>query len=833
MAKEKKRGILRTFFRFIGALTLCAVFTALFCITALAVYIYTSPDLSVNEFSVMAKAQDRTTKLYYMSYTDKSNRTGSAVELESEALYQDQNREWIRYKNIPNDLINAFVSIEDHRFFEHNGIDVRRTAGAILGFVTGKSGYGGSTLTQQLIKNVTGDDEYSVSRKIKEIVRASRLDSELTKEEILELYLNTIYLSSGCYGIGAAAERYFGKDVSELTLSECAALACIPQSPTKWDPSLNPENNAERRKTVLYRMNELGYISAEQLENALNERIITVKKQKNTETTNEVHSWYTESVIEEALRLLTENGIASSRATAAKLLYTGGLSVITAQDPKMQKAVSDYFETRTNFYSSSSLIHPECSMVVIDPRNGDILALAGATGEKKLNRTLNYATGTLRSPGSSIKPLSVYAPAIEKGILTYGSVIDDTPVRFVNNGHGSLRGWPRNYPEGYRGLTTVRDAVARSVNTVAVKALDAVGKEEIFTLLHDEMNMKHLVYGEERNGSFYTDVAESPLALGQLTKGVTVSEITAGYTALCNSGYFCEARTVLKILDQDGNVLIDNVKSPKKLFSEQTATIMTKLLQGVTSAGTASGMTAKRQFDCAGKTGTTNNDYDRWFIGYTPELLAGVWFGYANPKSLTGYPTSPSPALTAWDDIMKILNTEEYLGHAPQKHFTEADGVITATYCRDSGKLLSSACMCDPRGSRAETGYFTRETLPKTYCDCHVLVNYDVVHGGVAGAECPQENCKRVGLLKVERSFPKDVIISDAQYTYRPLNGSSPCLLSTEPFYLTLLTRGHSPGHSAISLPFNRYCQCYLEKKPSEEEEPFEESDPDDVVYEG
>lgn len=818
MATKKKRGFAPRLLKALGTVALCAAFTALFCVAAFAVYIYTSPELSVNEFSVMAKAQDRTTKLYYMSYTDKTSRTGSAVEIEDEALYQDQNREWVRYKNIPKDLINAFVSIEDHRFFEHNGIDLRRTAGAVLGFVTGRSGYGGSTLTQQLIKNVTGDDEYSVNRKIKEIVRAHKLDKALSKEEIIELYLNTIYLSNGCYGIGAASEKYFGKDVGELTLAECAALACIPQSPTKWDPSLNPENNAERRRTVLYRMNELGYIDGEQLDNALSEQVKTVKKQKIEKAEQSTLSWYTESVIEESLRLLTENGIASSRVTAAKLLYTGGLSVITAQDPHIQKAVSDYFETASNFYSPSALIHPECSMVVIDPRNGDILALAGATGKKTMNRTLNYATGTLRSPGSSIKPLSVYAPAIDKGILTYGSVIDDTPARFVSDGRGSVRPWPRNYPEGYRGLTTVRDAVARSVNTVAVKALDLVGKDEVFGLLHDEMNMKHLIRGEEKGGNFYTDIAESPLALGQLTRGVTVSEITAGYTALCNSGNFSEARTVLKILDKDGNVLIDNVKTPKRVFSEQTATIMTKLLQGVTSGGTASAMTAKRSFDCAGKTGTTNNDHDRWFIGYTPDLLAGVWFGYSNPKSLTGYPTSPSPALRAWDDVMKIINTSEYLGREPQKHFTDADGVIKATYCRDSGKLLSSACACDPRGSRAETGYFTAETVPKTYCDCHVLVNYDTEHGGVAGPNCPTENCKRIGLLNVERTFPKDVIISDAQYTYRYLGGRAPCILSTEPFYLTLLPRGASPGHSATPYPFNRYCGCYFEMEQTDED---------------
>ncbi len=816
MKDKSSGGILKAV---IGT-ALVLILTAIICIISFVIYAKTSQSLKIDELCTLARAQDRTTKLYYTEL-DENGKT-VAVELESEALFASQNREWVHYESIPKNLINAFVAIEDHRFFEHSGVDLKRTAGAILGFITGKTSFGGSTINQQLIKNITGDSSYSVSRKIKEMIRASKLDTALTKEEILELYLNTIYLSQGSYGIGSAAEVYFNKEASELTLTECAALACIPQSPTKWDPLINPENNSVRRASVLYRMHELGYISDAELENALNEELIISYESTRNNENGTVYSWYTESVISEAVRLLLDNKIATSEQTAKKLLYTGGLSIITAQNPKMQSEVEKYFANESNFYSPDMLIHPECSMVVIDPKTGNILALAGATGEKNANRTLNYATSTRRSPGSSIKPLSVYAPAIDRGLITYGSVIDDTPLRFVSNGYGGMRGWPQNYPQGYRGLTTVRDAVNRSVNTVAVKVLDKVGLDASFSLLHDSMKMSGLIAKTDKNGTLYTDIAESPLALGQLTRGVTVAEITAGYTALANGGVFHEGKTVLKILDADGKLLIDNESEGTRLFSEQSATVMTKLLEGVTASGTASKMTLKNTVACAGKTGTTTSDQDRWFIGYTPDLIAGVWFGYATPKSLEGYPASPSPALKTFDNVMKIINTKECLGANPQTRFTDAKGIITAKYCRDSGKLVTSACMCDPRGSRVETGYFTKDTLPTEYCQTHTMVLYDIKNGGIASPSCKAEDCKYVGLLNVKRYFEYPVVIGDAQYTYQALqSGVPPCLDASKPYFY-YNSGGASAGMSGVNFPFNRYCSCGMPKPPEEDYEDTE-----------
>lgn len=814
-----KKPKIKSALKFAGGASLTAflvfALTAFFCTVGFLIYAKNGPEMSVDEFCTVARAQDKTTRLYCVSYSEENAR--AAVIKETEELYAEQNRDWVKYGELPKDLINAFVAIEDHSFFTHRGISIRRTAGAILGYLSGNGSYGGSTITQQLIKNITGNSDHSVNRKIKEIIKAYKLDARLSKEEILELYLNTIYLSQRSYGVGAAARSYFGKEVGELGLTECAALACIPQSPSKWDPISHPENNSQRRKTVLLRMSELGMISDDEAERAISENLKLRAAESSTRDGDKIYSWYTESVIEESIRLLIESRLASNRQTATKMLYTGGLKIITAVNPEMQRAVEDYFKNPRNFYtvrkdsskkppeSGEKEVYPECSMVVMN-KDGYILALAGAVGEKKTNRGLNCATGMLRSPGSVIKPLAVYAPALDSGKITYGSVIDDIPVKFVQSGSG-IRGWPRNYPAGYRGLTTVRDAIARSVNTVAVKTLETVGTERAFRLLHDGMKMRHLVELETRNGVSFTDKAVGPLALGQLTDGVSVSEITSGYTALCGGGIFSEGRTVLKILDSEGRLLINNTGNGSRLFSSESAAIMTRLLQGVTLSGTAKAMTLKDTVECAGKTGTTNNDTDRWYVGYTPDLLAGVWFGYTEPRALDAFPTSPSPALKAWDNVMKIINTEKYLGKAPTARFNDGARLVTATYCRDSGKLMTAACACDPRGSRAETGYFTAETVPTEYCDCHVLVPYDAVHGGVASRYCPSENLKAVGLLNVTRELPHDVIIADAQYTYRsmPLD-APPCLISNEPFYLNILSPGTFPGHSATSLPFNRYC---------------------------
>jgi len=811
--REKSPSALKKIGKFLLGATVTGIFFALICAATLIIYaVNYGKTVNSDAFSSLARAQDRTTHIYYLSYSAE-NGAEVAVELPDQALYSSQNREWISLDRIPDRLRNAFIAIEDHRFYTHSGIDIRRTLGALKGYIQGSDTYGGSTITQQLIKNVTGNDEYSVARKLHEIIFALKLDGELSKDEILELYLNTIYLSDGCYGVETASEHYFGKSCRELTVAECASLACIPQSPSKWNPRTRPDNNRHRRETVIYRMRELGYITETEHESALSEKVTVLgngHKPQNSDNEGR-YGWYTEAVIDEAIALLIENGVAPSRQTASRLLYSGGLSVITAQNPEMQRITEEYFENQRNFPTvDGSLIQPECSAVVIDPRNGNILALAGGRGKKTDDRILNHATAAKRSPGSSIKPLSVYAPAIDKKKITYGTVIDDTPYKFISSGTG-IRPWPQNSPRGYRGLTTVRDAVTRSVNTVSVKVLNMMDKEEIFNLLHDKLGMHSLIAQRDIGGKSYTDIADSPLAHGQLTAGVTVKEITGAYTAIAGNGIYHRPKTVLKIYDSEGKLLVDNTDSGERVFSEETATVTTKLLQGVTKSGTAASVTLKKRVACAGKTGTTGDNCDKWFIGYTPDLLCGVWFGYSSPKSLSAFSGGGGPAVKVWDGLMSKLNTEAVLGRTVKKKFPENPNIVTASYCRDSGKRITAACLADPRGSRIETGYFTRDTVPREYCDCHTLVRYDTVNHGVCGPDCPSSNCRSVGMIRVKREFPIPVTVADAQYVYRPLDGHSPCLDSTAPFFLTALPKGKYPGSSGTASPFNRFCySCYF-----------------------
>lgn len=818
---------------------------------AFALYIKNYVDTGIDEFELMVGDQNMTTKIYYMDYTDRVNRIGTPVEIEEERIYSGENRIWASYSSMPNYLIEAFVSIEDERFWTHSGVDWKRTIGATLSYFTGGKRYGGSTITQQLIKNITGDNEVKIQRKIQEIFRALNLEKTLDKTQIIELYLNTISLSQKCYGVQAASHKYFNKDVSELTLVECAALAAIPKAPTSYDPIQNPEKNKQRRDTVLMKMHELGKITDEEYQTALNTELVLDVQTENlsADQSTTIRSWYADAAFTEATELLMEQ-LGVTKIRAQQLIYSGGLSIYTAMDPDVQDTMEAYFEEQSNFEAiDDSIIQPQCSMVILDAQTSDVLGIVGGRGEKTANLTLNYATDTQRSPGSSIKPVSVYAPALEMGIITYGSVYDDSPFNFgteVQNEDGTTSytrpyGYPVNYPAGYRGLTTIHDAISRSVNTVAMKVLDDLGLQTSYNFVYDKLKMHSVIDRMELpGGTVLTDIDYSALALGGMNYGVTVMEITAAYGIFANEGIYSKPRIVLKILDSEGNVIVNNVEETEIVISSQSATIMTKMLENVLKVGTGSKMTIKNIVDVAGKTGTTSDDNDRWFVGYTPYYIGGVWFGYEIPKSLNNFSASPSPAAKTFDDIMntlhqKIINEAIEEGTAIRT-FEDADGVIQATYCRDSGKLITDACKADPRGSRAEVGYFTRDTVPTEECDCHVLVDYDAVTGAIACPTCPKENIIQVGLLNIERSFSCQVIITDAQYVYRSINlkMTDPVLEPTSAFYANLLD-GKYAGVSSYSTQYNRYCsEHYVPGYTGETDDPFryeDEDETDDSLY--
>lgn len=803
--------------------------------TVFAIYVKNNIDPEIDP-AIFKINSSQTSKIYYMDYSDRENRIGNMVEIKDEQLYGSENSVWVSYTKIPKNLVNAFVAIEDRRFWSHNGVDWIRTGGAVLNYFIPfkKDSGGGSSITQQTIKNLTDEKDYTPQRKIQEILRAINLEKKLDKTEILELYLNNIYLSQNCYGVQAAAYVYFNKDVSELSLIECAAIAAITNSPTKYDPVQNPEKQKERRNTILDRMLAQGYINKQEHSEAYDKELVLDYQGRASDAAVSSNSWYTDQVIREVANAFV-NQKGYTLEMAYNLIYTGGLQIITLQDPEVQLTLEEVYANDSNFPRTNNAVQPQSSAVIIDPYTGDVLGIVGARGEKTANLILNYATGTTRSPGSSIKPLSVYAPALEYGLITYGSVYDDVPVWFnyADDDEEKLNpsAYPKNLPEVYGGLTTVNDAVRRSVNTVSIRILQELTTEASFDFVKNKLGMDSFIEYAELSGIGITDKDISALALGGMNYGVTNLEITAAYQVFANGGVYNKPRTWLRVLDSEGATILENEAESYVVVSEQTASIMTKMLQNVVNSGTATSVTLKSTVNCAGKTGTTSNDVDRWYIGYTPYYVGGVWFGYEMPQSLGTL--SWNPSTVAWDIVMTRLHQKFINGDSPLKKFEMADGIVTATYCKDSGKLMTSACYADPRGKRAETGYFTATTVPTEYCDCHILVPYDTVTGGVASKWCPEANIKQVGLIKVDRVFPMNVKVTDTQYTYREVTDQTAMPDSKElTFYNGLYGEGEYCGYTNTNGKryYNSYCfEHHKIEEPIDTDPPADTDEPTDT----
>jgi penicillin-binding protein 1A len=789
----------------IGIIAGCVV------VCAFAIYIANNIDTDVDSITLATTASGgNATRIFYY------DSDGNLVEDETQRLSVSGNSYWASYEELPENLVNAFIAIEDKRFWDHNGFDLITTTKSVLRyFLPVGSNAGGSTITQQLIKNATGDDDYTIQRKVQEIFRAIALEQEIgDKTEIFEMYVNIIYLSQGCYGVQEAAHKYFNKDVSDLTLVECAAIAGITQSPTKWDPIQNPENNKYRRQVILTAMYDQGLITQAEYLEAYDQDLVIDTSETNV-TTIGTTSWYTDAVISEAIDLLMDYyGVGYTYA--ANLLYSGGYSIVTAIDKDVQAILDKYYTdmSSSSLLPVSNVINVESSMIVLDPNTGNILGLVGGRGEKTESRIYNLATQATRQPGSSFKPVAVYAPAMEAGIIDYGSVYDDIPFNFGTITYSSTgtavyskpTGWPKNSNNAYRGLTTMEYAIAASKNTIAVHVLNDLGLSNSFKFLTEKLHITTLVD---------SDLAYAALGLGGLTYGVTLQELTTAYTIFSNNGVYTSSRTILEIRDSSDNVLIDNKPQQEVVISEGTSEMMTKLLEGVITSTSGTAHTnvtpLSRLVDVAGKTGTTNNNYDRWFIGYTPYYLAGIWIGFEEQQTLTGTITSQHTSM--WNAIMVELHqavlARVNAGEESLKTFDD-ELLIKATYCIDSGKLITSACQADPRGNRSAVGYFTKDTLPSEECDTHVLVKYCVGHG-VAGSNCPDSGCTYVGLLKTERSFPFNIYVTDAQYTYRDLGNTAPYKNYNYPFYWSLYTvKGTYAGRTySTSGQYNRYCSYH------------------------
>lgn len=791
---------------------------------AFAVYVSENIDPTVDEMLFYTSTSEQTTTIYYYDYESaeaRQNRDSSAELVVLKKIYGAENSLWASIDDIPKNLQNAFIAIEDKRFRTHDGVDWRRTAGAVLNFFVGfdESSYGGSTITQQLIKNVTGDNDATIQRKVEEILRALNLEKTMEKDQILELYLNIVPLSQNCIGVRAAAETYFGKELEELTLTECAALASITKYPTKFDPYQHPEHNKKRRIDVLYEMKEQKLITEEEYNAAKDEELVLRNSNQADEVkiidTDKVNSWYVDTLIVDVRSDLMEK-YGLSKQVASNMINSGGLTIIANIDPDVQKAMEEVFEDESSFPENTGGIPAEAAMAVVDPYTGDLLGVIGGRGEKRGNLILNYATQTKRAPGSSLKPLSVYGPALEEGIITYGTVYDDTPLMF--NGSNP---YPKNLPDTYRGLTTINSAVERSVNTVAMKVLQDLTIDVSFDYLTNRLGFDYLIeYAETSDGLGYTDKGLAALALGQLNYGVTVRDMAAAYTAFANSGKYSKCNSYLRVEDSEGNVLLSNeggtngIEQQSIVFSEQTAYIMTKMMYNVVNAkeGTARRVSLRQSIDVAGKTGTAGNDYDRWFVGYTPYYVGATWYGYSYPKVIGENVSNPSVKL--FDLVMTKLH-EDIIAEA---NASDTDDIVLKTfddrkpadvieceYCKDSGHKLAAACALDPRGDRSDTGYFTRSTRPVTSCSTHIIVDYDSTTKAFAH-EYSTSTYKVALIRENTRSFPRQITVEDAQYVYRdlPYNVRPGGWWGT-PFFINTIPEGTYVGSSNVENHFNRF----------------------------
>lgn len=781
-AHRRSPRFLRVFF------TVFAVFAliALACIAGLILYasshgIKREFDMSLTD----GVLSDSVTKLYYF------DENGDARELDGGSLRGSYVRTFVPITEIPDDLVNAFVAIEDKRFYSHRGVDFYRTARAGVNYlIHSSSGYGASTITQQLVKNLTGRDEVTPERKLQEIVYALDLETKLDKDEILELYLNIINLSGNCYGVGAAAERYFSKPVRELSLAECACIAAITKNPSYYDPIKHPENNAARRDVILSEMLSQGYISREEFDGAYGKELSL----SPSEEKSGVNSWYVDMVINDIIGDL-EAELGYSREAASRLVYGGGLKIYTLEDPEVQKRVGEYYADASNFPDNDG--QGRSALIVMDPYTGAILGVAGNIGEKTGDRVQSYATDTKRPSGSTVKPLSVYAPGLEEGVLTWATVYDDIPVEFNDDGDGGYRTWPNNATMTFRGLTNVRYAIENSLNTVAVRALYDLGEEKAYRYLTEGFGLDSLLP---------QDRGAAALALGQQSRGVTLRELAAAYSVFANGGIYSKPRSYSLVMTYDGKVLLGNDGEQRRVIGEGNAAVMTKLLERVVTGASGVKISLRDDIEIAGKTGTTQNSCDRWFIGYTPYYLCGVWYGNEYPSAL------PDSTRTVCSETFNAVMTslhENILASGGVKTFPLPENLVQASFCRDSGKIMTGACACDPRGDREETGWFVSGTQPMSLCDRHILVDYDGKGGGVATPYCPRDNVIRVGLLRVARDFPEQIFVSDAQYAAGDRICMSPEFSGVgRAYFASSMKEGRYCGISDVEKQYN--CGCPL-----------------------
>lgn len=667
-------------------LVVAVVFIVCFSVIAIYGYSFVHGDPVFN-LTEEKYSQNQTSFIY--GYDSDGN------QVELTRLHGEENRIWVNLDDMSPHLKDAFIAIEDQRFEKHHGVDWIRTIGVIV--KPSNSGQGGSTITQQLIKNLTDEKDVTIVRKFNEILSALNLERNYSKDEIIEAYLNTIYLSEGCYGVKTAAETYFGKDVSDLNIAECASIAAITQFPGKYDPLRKPENNRQRQLRILEEMLSQGFITQEEYDEAVAyEMVFTnsenyqgsqVSDSESGSNENKIDSYYVDYVVKTVLEDLQKMGYTERKAKS--LLYGGGLKIYTAVDFDVQNALEDVYENYRRMPDETV----QGAMVVMN-YEGRVLGLVGGTGEYSGSLELNRAFQSYRQPGSSIKPLSVYGPAFEKSLnddsidIYWSTLIDDRPLKEVN---GKM--WPTNEGGGYSGAkTTIQKGIANSLNTISARTLDMIGVDYAYDYITNRFHISSLSAA---------DCDYAPLATGSLTEGVSVLEMTAAYAAFGNGGAYYQPYCYYKIEDSQGNVLIetDAASTKEQALTESTGWLMNKILQTVMTSGTGRSYKISG-VECFGKTGTTTDSKDRWFVGGTPEYVAAVWYGYDMPKEIV-YRLSSNPAGTIWETVMNEIYDVKGKNVT---EFPEYDGIVQKSYDSSNGLLTNY--------SSGNTGWYDVNNLP-------------------------------------------------------------------------------------------------------------------------
>lgn len=744
-----KSKVVKVFFYVI----LIIVFLIAFFIVGVVAYSRKNIDFDADEALFFDASLDKTIKFYYDA-NQSATLMGYRPVLYSEMSASSVNSEWYSYDEFSPYLKEGFIAVEDKGFFSHHGVDIKRTAAAALNLIfKGSKKFGGSTITQQVVKNISGDNEKNVKRKFDEIIRAYHIESKHSKEEIFELYLNIIPMSNNIVGAGRASESFFGKKPSDLTATEAATIIAVSNAPSRYNPYKNSEECKKKRDTVLSVMYESGIIDRELYEESVNSPIELVPV-SSVENSN---SWYTEIVLNDVISDLI-NSKGYSYEAAKLLIYTKGVSVYTAIDPTVQKILEEYFENPDNFPKECK-DGLEYSMVICDCENNLLKGIVGGVGKKNFRGGYNFAT-TLRCPGSALKPIALYLPLINSKKITWATVFDDCPVSFSKDKNGTWREFPQNSPQRYDGLTTVADALKNSKNTVAVRLYNMLGAEEIYNYLSNDFGIDTLVYSENSEKGKITDLAPSPLALGQLSSGISLRKLTEAYGVFSGGGVLKKSRSYIAVFDKEGNLLIESKENSKRICSQDAANIMTQMLSNVVEDGTASNITIKNIYDTAGKTGTSGADKDRLFVGYTPYYTAGIWCGYSDKSNSVG--NHSKNHFTVWDEVMKKIH-ETKLSHTEQTKSFSTKNLVYAPFCKDSGEIITDACKCDVRGERMSYGYFIKGTEPSENCHRHVVV-YENAFPYIS----------KISLLRIEeRKFPKDIAVADEKYAYREKRGKT------------------------------------------------------------